>query len=609
MSAVPAGTSLVLAGTGLLPPHYRLQLLLERVSAADISQVGPFSLPSVPIASPVRQYSYGRGGNGGIDHVNWATRGKGGGTAELEEIACGIEARACGIALRPSEWCGQLENGGWRWVRNRTLTAKMLRTEMGAEREVERVHFGVGNQLQEFIQSSSTGPARALSFTTPTIKLQGITKRNLCALGLVQKEYILVTNGQPSGIALGVADERWLICDQHSHPAISALCRFADGAHSKKSPGPSSAVRRQQRRQSNNPGIFVVLRLPRARSGRHGPGTNRQLRDAMRRRRLSGNPSPLPSPHPEPAQPPSRIPRAPAPIRRVNARYSGGGGPARSSEARRRPARGYTRRLFRAAFTARAMCGFPRVVYGFVRSPTIRPLLQRAAWPVKRRSAPRYSEGRIGSISARSPVVRAATPSVLCSVGTPSFRTIPIVRRCATDTGPTGVGLYTVPVAPLATGRQRDGYQPFSAVEKRPAPGRRDGSQFRKFYVGIQRDGLASPVFLLNFLPIQWMLIPSDPPKNSLSSLLAVRLSFSTLTTKFNLEPLEALRRDGNGTGLPVRPPLKRRPSPAPGRRAALHGSRNGTTTALSIKTCFQFYSNVFFQFFVVVVADDVEAI
>ncbi|KAJ7044378.1 hypothetical protein C8F04DRAFT_1070240 [Mycena alexandri] len=44
----------------------------------------------------------------------------------------------------------------------------------------------------------------------------------------------------------------------------------------------------------------------------------------------------------------------------------------------------------------------------------------------------RYSEGCISSISARSPVVRAAAPSVPCSVGPPSFRTIPVVCRCTT---------------------------------------------------------------------------------------------------------------------------------------------------------------------------------
>ncbi|KAJ7740331.1 hypothetical protein B0H16DRAFT_1758049 [Mycena metata] len=87
-----AGTSLVLAGTCLLPPHYRSQLLLERVSTGDIPQVGPFSLPPVPIASSdsyrvvlmkprnnriinrfgkryyitAGQYSDVRGGNGGF---------------------------------------------------------------------------------------------------------------------------------------------------------------------------------------------------------------------------------------------------------------------------------------------------------------------------------------------------------------------------------------------------------------------------------------------------------------------------------------------------------------------------------------------------------------
>ncbi|KAJ7736268.1 hypothetical protein B0H16DRAFT_1466710 [Mycena metata] len=87
------------------------------------------------------------------------------------------------------------------------------------------------------------------------------------------------------------------------------------------------------------------------------------------------------------------------------------------------------------------------------------------------------------------------------------------VRPLGSVCANTEVGLYAVPIAPVlrvpcdgdpsyfiahleevATGRQRDGHQSFSAVEKRPATGRRDGSQFRGFYVGFQRDGSANRV-------------------------------------------------------------------------------------------------------------------
>ncbi|KAJ7041701.1 hypothetical protein C8F04DRAFT_1299201 [Mycena alexandri] len=187
----------------------------------------------------------------------------------------------------------------------------------------------------------------------------------------------------------------------------------------------------------------------------------------------SGNPPPLPASHPEPAHPPllgdplgpyahalrdpERQWRTPAAQPRfacaravVHAHYTSYTIPTAyracaliEGAAAHPAARGYTRRLFRAGSKARMTCGPFRASS---HDPSVRSHVSRTPSAVGRRDtvpAPRVpcggtADNTYRSISVQSPVARAAAPSVLCRVGAPSFRTIPIVHPCATGPGPTG---------------------------------------------------------------------------------------------------------------------------------------------------------------------------